>query len=359
VAAVCQIWSSIVPRLRACEPYFGVGRVESADRSCRFLDCGGSGDCPRARATVPFLHPSLSFAPAIPPRFLHARCSSNTHPSHVVYITIRRLATSRSLGVVLPSLSPITLRKAGSFRPTMTTPSLDQPSTTAQNIPQANAPVPQTASGHDTLSSSAVEMETLQSPTGAPAPTTSTATGSGAPQIAPVEFTNIGEISQSDSTQPAASSSAAAPARNELNRTETEAALGPSTDGPAARPDNSNGPTLVIMLLLTTGARHPYKIDEKYLKKRNMQVEEMNPYNLSVYNLKELIWRDWREGTFRHLLVDSRHSPVLLKLFAAVLSKSCQQSRYRMRIGTTLEYSAAIPAHSHAASPASRRASLT
>ncbi|KAJ4408753.1 hypothetical protein N0V91_003009 [Didymella pomorum] len=177
----------------------------------------------------------------------------------------------------------------------MTTPSLDQPSTTAQNIPQANASAPQTSPAHDALSSSAVEMETLQSPTGAPAPTTSTATASGAPQIAPVEFTNIGEINPSESAQPAASSSTATPARNELNRTETEAALGPSTDGPAARPDNSNGPTLVIMLLLTTGARHPYKIDEKYLKKRNMQVDEMNPYNLSVYNLKELIWRDWRE----------------------------------------------------------------
>lgn len=44
---------SIVPRLRACEPYFGVGRVEPADRSRRTLDCGGSGDCPRARATAP------------------------------------------------------------------------------------------------------------------------------------------------------------------------------------------------------------------------------------------------------------------------------------------------------------------
>ncbi|KAJ4380815.1 hypothetical protein N0V86_004177 [Didymella sp. IMI 355093] len=177
----------------------------------------------------------------------------------------------------------------------MTTPSLDQQSTTAQNIPQTNSLASQTAPGHDTLSSSAVEMETLQSPTSAPAHTTSTATDSGAPQIAPVEFTSIGEISPSQGTQPAASSSAAPPARDELNRTETEAALGPSTDGPAANPDNSNGPTVVIMLLLTTGARHPYKIDEKYLKKRNVTVEEMDPYNISVYTLKELIWRDWRE----------------------------------------------------------------
>jgi hypothetical protein len=54
------------------------------------------------------------------------------------------------------------------------------------------------------------------------------------------------------------------------------------------------------MLLLTSGARHPYKIEEKYLKKRNINVENMDPYNISVYTLKELIWRDWREGTRAH-----------------------------------------------------------
>lgn len=52
---------------------------------------------------------------------------------------------------------------------------------------------------------------------------------------------------------------------------------------------------MVITLLLTTGARHPYKIDERYLKKRNVVVDDMDPYNISVYTLKELIWRDWRE----------------------------------------------------------------
>ncbi|KAF2199938.1 ubiquitin-like protein [Delitschia confertaspora ATCC 74209] len=80
-----------------------------------------------------------------------------------------------------------------------------------------------------------------------------------------------------------------------LQRSETEA-IGPSTDAPAAKPDPSNGPVVIITLLLTaSGARHPYKIDEKYLKKRNVNVENMDPYNISVYTLKELIWRDWRE----------------------------------------------------------------
>ena len=73
-------------------------------------------------------------------------------------------------------------------------------------------------------------------------------------------------------------------------------ALGPSSDAPAIKPDTSNGPVVVITLLLTaTGARHPYKIDEKYMKKRNVKVDDMDPFNISVYTLKELIWRDWRE----------------------------------------------------------------
>lgn len=56
------------------------------------------------------------------------------------------------------------------------------------------------------------------------------------------------------------------------------------------------GPILLVTLLLTNGARHPYKIDEKYLKKRSVHVEDNNPVNMSTYTLKELIWRDWREG---------------------------------------------------------------
>ena len=103
---------------------------------------------------------------------------------------------------------------------------------------------------------------------------------------------------QEESIEPSAPTDAATakPAPPvDLSRSETEA-IGPSTDTPAANPDSSNGPVVVIMLLLTTGARHPYKIDERYLKKRNVTVENMDPYNISVYTLKELIWRDWREG---------------------------------------------------------------
>jgi hypothetical protein len=105
-------------------------------------------------------------------------------------------------------------------------------------------------------------------------------------------------IPAQNSQAAAATSAKPAPPTN-LTRAETEA-IGPSTDTPAAVPDSSNGPVLVIMLLLpSTGARHPYKIDERYLKKREVKTEEMDPYNITVNTLKELIWRDWREGMSR------------------------------------------------------------
>jgi hypothetical protein len=60
-------------------------------------------------------------------------------------------------------------------------------------------------------------------------------------------------------------------------------------------------PVCNITLLLTTGARHPYKIDEKYLSKRNVDVPDLtvdgkkDPFSISIYKLKELILREWRD----------------------------------------------------------------
>lgn len=84
-----------------------------------------------------------------------------------------------------------------------------------------------------------------------------------------------------------------------LMREKTAPAIGPATDKPTPVPKESEieGPVLFITLLLSsTGARHPYKLDEKYLRKRNVIVEGSNPINISLYKLKELILRDWREG---------------------------------------------------------------
>lgn len=86
--------------------------------------------------------------------------------------------------------------------------------------------------------------------------------------------------------------------RNPISPTQTESAIGPATDGPTPIPSTASpGPQLIITLLLhSTETRHPYIINEKYLKRRNVNVAENDPTNMSVYTLKELIWRDWREG---------------------------------------------------------------
>lgn len=94
-------------------------------------------------------------------------------------------------------------------------------------------------------------------------------------------------------------SKSAQPTSPPLTREKTAPAIGPATDKPTPLPKESEieGPLLYITLLLSsTGARHPYRLDEKYLKKRNVAVEGNNPINLSLYKLKELILRDWREG---------------------------------------------------------------
>lgn len=69
------------------------------------------------------------------------------------------------------------------------------------------------------------------------------------------------------------------------------------TDAPNS-PDN---PVCTITLLLPTGARHPYRIDEKYLSKRGVDIPDVteagkkDPFSISVYKLKELILREWRD----------------------------------------------------------------
>ncbi|KAJ5491889.1 hypothetical protein N7453_009986, partial [Penicillium expansum] len=85
-----------------------------------------------------------------------------------------------------------------------------------------------------------------------------------------------------------------------MDAEEPKTAPGTSTEhsddgsGKEVEEDADAGPSLVITLLLTTGSRHPFTIDGKYLKKRSVNVENSDPFLMSVYTLKELIWREWR-----------------------------------------------------------------
>ncbi|ORY59692.1 ubiquitin-related domain-containing protein [Pseudomassariella vexata] len=61
-------------------------------------------------------------------------------------------------------------------------------------------------------------------------------------------------------------------------------------------------PVVNILLLQTSSSsRHPFRIDEKYLAKRNVNITgktddgKADPFSITVYTLKELILRDWRK----------------------------------------------------------------
>ncbi len=64
---------------------------------------------------------------------------------------------------------------------------------------------------------------------------------------------------------------------------------------------DSGGLVCNITLLLPNGNRHPFRIDDRYLTKRNVEVPDLtdsghkDPFSISVYKLKELILREWRE----------------------------------------------------------------
>lgn len=117
------------------------------------------------------------------------------------------------------------------------------------------------------------------------------------------------------SSSPADQSEAAPPASPKGKERETaappppskEPAQDPTMDIEPAVDDIGEGassaetaPICNINLLLTSGSRHPYKIDAKYLNRRNVVIPETNdkdqpdPFSISVYTLKELILREWR-----------------------------------------------------------------
>ncbi|KAI1373223.1 hypothetical protein F4677DRAFT_448551 [Hypoxylon crocopeplum] len=100
---------------------------------------------------------------------------------------------------------------------------------------------------------------------------------------------------------PPASESVSAKARGKAPATDDDHDLTIDPVDPAVGSSAHTDLAVDIMLLLTSGARHPFRIDEKYLTKRNVTVTgktedgRMDPFSITVYTLKELILRDWRK----------------------------------------------------------------
>lgn len=91
------------------------------------------------------------------------------------------------------------------------------------------------------------------------------------------------------------------PAKDEKGKDKDSLSIGAAGDASSTTTNPADGPVCNITLLLPTGARHPYKIDDRYLTKRNVDVPDItehgkkDPFSISVYKLKELILREWRD----------------------------------------------------------------
>ena len=120
------------------------------------------------------------------------------------------------------------------------------------------------------------------------------------PGVAPTIPSPITEADASSPTGAEASNTAKTQAKAPENT--DDLTIDPVEPADSTDPaDGGDTMAVEIMLLLTTVARHPFRIDEKYLTKRNVTVTgktadgKMDPSSITVYTLKELILRDWRK----------------------------------------------------------------
>ncbi|KAK6499842.1 hypothetical protein TWF481_010199 [Arthrobotrys musiformis] len=66
---------------------------------------------------------------------------------------------------------------------------------------------------------------------------------------------------------------------------------------------------IVITLLILSGARSTFTLNPGYIKRHNVSHDD--PMVMTVYNLKECIWRDWKE---EELMTKQPASPHLIRL---------------------------------------------
>lgn len=173
-------------------------------------------------------------------------------------------------------------------------PAINAPLDDAARLEQPSDAVPMesiTQSQPD--SSSAEHAPATTGPDSTPSATNTTAAPSNKP-----EATSTGEATTNDKDGEPAAAAASPPLLKD--RSDSIMAIGPAQDDITMTPGGADGPVCQITLLLTTGTRHPYKIDARYLAKRNVPVPENtetgqpDPFTISIYTLKELILREWR-----------------------------------------------------------------
>lgn len=191
--------------------------------------------------------------------------------------------------------------------PAITTTTTVVPETTVENIPAPSSsiePVAETSTTppKDAQVETAVESEPPKDkkdaeelPTSQAATATATATATASAAESTAEDVPAATVIAT-STQPTTTSTDGPKTEGPETVNITEEGESSDQTQPAKETAEEAGPELVITLLLTTGARHPFKIDRKYLKRRSVKVENDDPFNMSVYTLKELIWREWRSG---------------------------------------------------------------
>ena len=99
------------------------------------------------------------------------------------------------------------------------------------------------------------------------------------------------------SADTAAPPSAAVPAVAPLSDDSRPATLA------AAEPTvSASAPSLTITVLIQTGARHQFLLNSSFLARhaiKSSTTKEVltDPLEMSVWQLKECIWKDWREGS--------------------------------------------------------------
>jgi len=135
-------------------------------------------------------------------------------------------------------------------------------------------------------------------PVGAAEPASSPVEMNTVPSTGPEQAGDKAGTSQPPSQAPPADASASPPPPTDVPITRTESQAQAGAEAATSPSSHASGPTLSITLQLVTGARHPYKIDEKYLNSRKVEAKaadgSFDPRELSGYKLKELIWTDWR-----------------------------------------------------------------